>query len=254
MGNPELTRLWNLCPDNLQACRGVDRNFLPSIEAYLDNPKDKIDPSFEWRALRLLARQSPHFFTMIQTPNKVSDYLEGVRRKIQESKSKVKIEVVPEIKQETNDKEDGLMDVQELIKTEQLTPEEKNTHKTIVATPEQLKELSVIIGSSWKKLATKLGKNSILYIIFKHNNIYLRKSRFFFFYAGFSTDEITYFFEENAKVPDQALAMLQIWFDDDVDASLENLGYILEGLDMIAAADGVKRILDPVDKMEDISD
>lgn len=48
--------------------------------------------------------------------------------------------------------------------------------------------------------------------------------------------------------------MLQIWFDDDVDASLENLGYILEGLDMIAAADGVKRILDPVDKMEDISD
>lgn len=159
MGNTELTRLWNLCPDNLQACRGVDRNFLPSIEAYLNNPKDKVDPSFEWRALRLLARQSPHFFTMIQTPNKVSDYLEGVRRKIHESKSKVKIEVVQEIKQEPNDKEDGLMDVQELIKTEQLTPEEKNTHKTIVATPEQLKELSVIIGSSWKKLATKLGKN-----------------------------------------------------------------------------------------------
>lgn len=157
MGNSELTRLWNLCPDNLQACRGADRNFLPSIEAYLDNPKDKVDPSFEWRALRLLARQSPHFFTMIQTPNKVSDYLEGVRRKIHESKTKTKIEAVPEIKQEQTDKEDGMMDVQELIKTEQLPPEEKNAHKTVVATPEQLKELSVIIGASWNKLGTKLG-------------------------------------------------------------------------------------------------
>lgn len=84
MGNTELTRLWNICPDNLQACRGEDRNFLPSIETYLENPKDKVDQSFEWRALRLLARQSPHFFSLTQTPNKVSDYLEGVRKKIRE--------------------------------------------------------------------------------------------------------------------------------------------------------------------------
>lgn len=84
MGNTELTRLWNICPDNLQACRGEDRNFLPSIETYLENPKDKVDQSFEWRALRLLARQSPHFFSLTQTPNKVSDYLEGVRKKIKE--------------------------------------------------------------------------------------------------------------------------------------------------------------------------
>lgn len=84
MGNTELTRLWNICPDNLQACRGEDRNFLPSIETYLENPKDKVDQSFAWRALRLLARQSPHFFSLTQTPNKVSDYLEGVRKKIKE--------------------------------------------------------------------------------------------------------------------------------------------------------------------------
>jgi THO complex subunit 1 len=63
----ELTRLWNLCPDNLQASKGVNRNFLPSLESYLGNRKEKADPSFEWRALRLLARQSPHFFTLFNS-------------------------------------------------------------------------------------------------------------------------------------------------------------------------------------------
>lgn len=27
----ELTKLWNLCPDNLEACKGKDREFLPSL-------------------------------------------------------------------------------------------------------------------------------------------------------------------------------------------------------------------------------
>lgn len=48
--------------------------------------------------------------------------------------------------------------------------------------------------------------------------------------------------------------MLQHWFNDDDDASLDNLSYILEGLDMIAAADAIKRFLEPADKMEDISE
>lgn len=254
MGNVELTRLWNLCPDNLQACRGADRNFLPSIENYLENPKDKTDPTFEWRALRLLARQSPHFFSLTQTPNKVSDYLEGVRKKIHECKVRIKVEA-PEIKTEIVEveKEDGLVDeVQddgELIKAE--TMDDNNTHKTAVATPEQMKELCVIIGASYKKLGVKLGYNA---------------------------DVLKFFVDSHPLVTDQCNAMLHLWylikfninnlifnnylykyfyyfrFDEDDDASLDNLGYILEGLDMIAAADAVKRILEPVDKMEDISE
>lgn len=164
MGNTELTRLWNLCPDNLQACRGADRNFLPSIDVYLENPKDKIDPSFEWRALRLLARQSPHFFTLIQTPNKVSDYLEGVRKKIQESKTKkngpeVVVSAKPEI-ENVLEKDDGLIVVQderEMLKTEQFSSNAKTYYK-VVLTKEQLDILSVIVGGGWKKLGTKLGK------------------------------------------------------------------------------------------------
>ncbi|KAG4070193.1 hypothetical protein HA402_003883 [Bradysia odoriphaga] len=37
--------------------------------------------------------------------------------------------------------------------------DDKNTHKTAIATPEQLKELSVIIGGTWKKLGSKLANS-----------------------------------------------------------------------------------------------
>lgn len=173
MGNSELTRLWNLCPDNLQACRGDDRNFLPSIESYLENPRDKTDPSFEWRALRLLARQSPHFFTLVQTPSKISDYLEIVRKKMHETKTRVR-EAEAKLEPENDlvvEKEEILADEDaDLMKTEQL-PDDKNVHKTVTATPEQMKELSVIIGTDWKKLGTKLGKST-------HSSIWSGRSMF----------------------------------------------------------------------------
>lgn len=47
--------------------------------------------------------------------------------------------------------------------------------------------------------------------------------------------------------------MLSNWLEDDSN-SLEDLAYTLEGLKMISAADCIKRILEPVDKMEDISE
>ncbi|KAG4080645.1 hypothetical protein HA402_013175 [Bradysia odoriphaga] len=233
MGNAELTRLWNLCPDNLQACRGADRNFLPSIEQYLENPKDKTDATFEWRALRLLARQSPHFFTMIQTPNKVADYLESVRKKISESRTKTKVDPVEPLNpveieevQIQNTNEDGLTEDAEMLRS--ADQDDKNTHKTAIATPEQLKELSVIIGGTWQKLGSKLG---------------------------YTPDLLKFFADSNTtNVQEQCRTMLEHWFNDDDDASLDNLSYILEGLDMIAGADAIKRFLEPVDKMEDISE
>uniref|UniRef100_A0A182T6C0 Death domain-containing protein n=1 Tax=Anopheles maculatus TaxID=74869 RepID=A0A182T6C0_9DIPT len=243
MGNPEITRLWNLCPDNLQACKGTDRNFLPSLETYLENPKEKQDPSFEWRALRLLARQSPHFFTLFNTPSyKVSDYLESVRKKIQKDKLDIKLEHAiqeetanpthteqpePEGEGLVGEEEQEQMDT-ELLKTEQLTPEDKNTHKTLAVTKEQLSELAPSIGRDWKKLATKLG---------------------------YGADEIQYFESEHATVADQCCHLLTLWFDDDMDASLDNLAYILEGLEMIAAADSVKQMIALLsDKVEEVSE
>ncbi|XP_049530173.1 THO complex subunit 1 [Anopheles darlingi] len=243
MGNPEITRLWNVCPDNLQACKGTDRNFLPSLETYLENPKEKQDPSFEWRALRLLARQSPHFFTLFNAPSyKVSDYLESVRKKIQKDKLDVKLEsamqdaeaAAPCVEQAeaegeglVGDEEHEQMD-SELLKTDQLTPEDKNTHKTLSVSKEQLAELAPSIGKDWKKLATKLG---------------------------YSADEIQYFESENGTITEQCCHLLTLWFDDDMDASLDNLAYILEGLELVAAADAVKQMITLLsDKVEEVSE
>lgn len=233
----ELTRLWNLCPDNLQACKGDDRNFLPSLEAYLENPKEKADPSFEWRALRLLARQSPHFFTLFSIPSyKVSDYLDSVRKKMQKDRVEVKPESSEEIigvqAEQIEAEADGFVEEEqmeaELLKPESLTPEDKNSHKPVaMINAEQLELIAPIIGNDWKKLAAKLG---------------------------YSADEILFFETDKATVTDQCRTMLQIWFEDDMDAGLDNLAYILEGLGMISACEAVKKFIPANDKTEDISD
>jgi THO complex subunit 1 len=44
LGNSELTRLWNLCPDNLEACRLESRNFMPTLEEYFEEAIDQADP------------------------------------------------------------------------------------------------------------------------------------------------------------------------------------------------------------------
>lgn len=104
---------------------------------------------------------------------------------------------------------------------------DRHAHKVAVVSTEQMAHLSVIIGSSWRKLGTKLG---------------------------YTKDLLMFFAESHPTPTAQCQHMLRIWFDEDVDASLENLAYILEGLDMIAPADAIKRMLEPADKMEDISE
>lgn len=79
-------------------------------------------------------------------------------------------------------------------------------------TPAQLDALSSKL-TDWKKLAIKLG---------------------------YKADEIQYFESENATDASRAKNMLQLWFDDDEDASVENLLYILEGLKMADACDALR--------------
>ncbi|XP_055915515.1 THO complex subunit 1-like [Eupeodes corollae] len=235
LGNDVLTRLWNVSPDNLQACKSEDRNFLPPVDTYIENPREKSDPSFELRALRLLARQSPHFFTSVKAPSyKIADYLESVRKKIQKEKHEINkvggqpentvestVEVQEQVAFETPEEA-------ELLKTEPLmVQDDKNTHKTITASKENIEELALKIGTDWKKLGKKLG---------------------------YTADEMLYFETENLNPSDACKAMLTIWFENDDDASLDNLAYILEGLEKYGAAEAIKTIIDPPNKMEDISD
>lgn len=44
MGSAELTRLWNLSPDNMDACKDEKRVFLPSLEDYFSDAIDQNDP------------------------------------------------------------------------------------------------------------------------------------------------------------------------------------------------------------------
>lgn len=65
------------------------------------------------------------------------------------------------------------------------------------------------LQGDWKKLATKLG---------------------------FKEDEILFFKQENSTNAIRARKMLDIHFQDDEDASVDNLAYILEGLGLLEAA------------------
>lgn len=43
--SPELTKLWNHLPDNLEACRTKDRDFLPSLDSYFEEAIEQSDPA-----------------------------------------------------------------------------------------------------------------------------------------------------------------------------------------------------------------
>ncbi|XP_025027027.1 THO complex subunit 1 isoform X3 [Python bivittatus] len=93
MGNEELTRLWNLCPDNMEACKSESREYMPTLEEFFEeaieqaDPENMVDKEFKavnnsnygWRALRLLARRSPHFFQPTNQQFKsLPEYLENM--------------------------------------------------------------------------------------------------------------------------------------------------------------------------------
>lgn len=44
LGSSELTRLWNLCPDNMEACRAESRVFLPKLDDFFANAIEQEDP------------------------------------------------------------------------------------------------------------------------------------------------------------------------------------------------------------------
>ena len=93
LGCDELSRLWNLCPDNLEACSSTERIFVPSLDIFLEDaieeaknksmPREKkmiSDSNFTWQSLRLLSRESPHFFPYSSQAQirPLDEYLEAV--------------------------------------------------------------------------------------------------------------------------------------------------------------------------------
>ncbi|KAF9407075.1 hypothetical protein HW555_012780 [Spodoptera exigua] len=214
MGNNELTKLWNLCPDNLAACRTKERDFMPSLESYMvcagSARLARSCAGWGWRALRLLARRSPHFFVHTNNPiGRLPDYLTAMENNEEE---------ITEEQMEANlIKEGDANDIEQVPDSTHAGEEDydkTSRSRVTMISPAQLEALSSKL-TDWKKLAAKLG---------------------------YKADEIQFFETENATDSARAKNMLQLWFDDDEDASVENLLYIMEGLKMTDACEALKNV------------
>uniref|UniRef100_A0A8C2HK84 THO complex 1 n=1 Tax=Cyprinus carpio TaxID=7962 RepID=A0A8C2HK84_CYPCA len=140
----ELTRLWNLNPDNMEACKS-DSRFV------FGNSHLKIvvrNSNYGWRALRLLSRRSPHFFQPTNQQFKsLADYLENMVIKL--AKELPKDLPSEEIKTgEEDDDENG----DNLLKESNDSP----SIQSKAVTNSQMDEIAAKLGSQWKTLADHL--------------------------------------------------------------------------------------------------
>ncbi|XP_050298108.1 THO complex subunit 1 [Anthonomus grandis grandis] len=232
MGSKELTKLWNKNPINLEACKGKD--FLPTMDEFFGEAiaqfesgvpvkdEDNLlkDGHFGWRALRLLARRSPYFFSLNTQNHPLPKYLELMVHKMAHEKPGRNDENSQEATNEQEIEENILTEAEDqntedFHKPSEEFVEENNTSRqeTKNISDERLLLIIEKIAPDWEKLGTKLG---------------------------YKSDEIEWFKNENPIRFDQARHMMKLWFEDDEDANLDNLLYILEGLEMNEAAEAVR--------------
>ncbi|KAM4028015.1 THO complex subunit 1 isoform 1-T1 [Anomaloglossus baeobatrachus] len=162
MGNEELTRLWNLCPDNIEACKLETREFMPSLEQFFEEAMEQADPenmveeeykvvnnsNYGWRALRLLARRSPHFFQPTNQQFKsLPEYLENMVIKIAKELPPPSEEI------KTGEDEEDDEDNESLLKENNESPE---VQQQKVVTGELIESLANKLRQQWKTLAPHL--------------------------------------------------------------------------------------------------
>jgi len=208
MGNANLTKLWNLYPDNLEAASAPERDFLPSMDEYLSEAVEQLDPAQQveetyrkvhdgqwgWRALRLLAKKSPYFFTYGNAPiGTLPKYLTTMLKKHYPEWDKSKTES-GSAKEGDTSKDEG------------------STSGPVPLTEGHLEKLAANLGGDWTKLIPKLG---------------LTKADL----------------EAFQKEPEEAkrgLAMLKKWAKEEGEgATKDEIQYVLEGLKMEVVLEGV---------------
>ncbi|XP_028659489.1 THO complex subunit 1 isoform X2 [Erpetoichthys calabaricus] len=157
MGNEELTRLWNLNNDNMEACKSESREFMPSLEEFFEEAIEQADPAnmveekykvvnnsnYGWRALRLLARRSPHFFQPTNQQFKsLPEYLENMVIKLAKELPPPSEEIKTGEEDEDND--------DTLLKENNESPDVQH-HKSV--TGQQIEAVANKLGDQWKALA-----------------------------------------------------------------------------------------------------
>uniref|UniRef100_A0A3B3ZZP3 Death domain-containing protein n=1 Tax=Periophthalmus magnuspinnatus TaxID=409849 RepID=A0A3B3ZZP3_9GOBI len=165
MGNDELTRLWNLNPDNMEACKSESREFMPSLDEFFTEAIEQADPvnmveeeykvvrnpNYGWRALRLLSRISPHFFQPTNQKYKsLADYLDSMVSKL--AKELPKDIPSEEIKTGEEDDDDN---GDNLLKESNDSPSVQGIQNKLV-TNQQMDEMASKLGAQWKTLASQL--------------------------------------------------------------------------------------------------
>lgn len=231
-----MTKLWNFCPNNLEACKAKDRDFLPSLEDYFADAIEQVeagvdageatllkDSNFGWRALRLLARRSPHFFTYSQNIiHPLSHYLDMMVRKTAHERPGRSIESIKDDSQNENELDENILteeeqNAEELKQTDGddfVDEQNLRRHERKSLTDEQLELFSEKLATDWPRLASKVG---------------------------YKDDEIEFIKKGHQNIFDQAKNWLKLYFDDDEDATLDNFLYILEGLQMDEIAEVVRQ-------------
>ncbi|KAI3374858.1 hypothetical protein L3Q82_021396, partial [Scortum barcoo] len=162
MGNDELTRLWNLNQDNMEACKSDNREFMPSLDEFFAEAIEQADPAnmveeeykvvrnpnYGWRALRLLSRRSPHFFQPTNQKFKsLADYLDSMVSKL--AKELPKDIPSEEIKTGEEDDDDN---GDNLLKDSNDSP----SIQSKIVTNQQMDDIAAKLGSQWKALASHL--------------------------------------------------------------------------------------------------
>ncbi|GAA6234099.1 THO complex subunit 1 isoform X2 [Lates japonicus] len=162
MGNDELTRLWNLNQDNMEACKSDSREFMPSLDEFFTEAIEQADPAnmveeeykvvrnpnYGWRALRLLSRRSPHFFQPTNQKFKsLADYLDSMVSKL--AKELPKDIPSEEIKTGEEDDDDN---GDNLLKDSNDSP----SIQSKLVTNQQMDDIAAKLGAQWKMLASHL--------------------------------------------------------------------------------------------------
>ncbi|XP_056267214.1 THO complex subunit 1, partial [Pseudoliparis swirei] len=162
MGNDELTRLWNLNHDNMEACKSDSREFMPPLDEFFAEAIEQADPAnmvedqykavrnpnYGWRALRLLSRRSPHFFQPTNQKFKsLADYLDSMVSKLAKELPKdIPSEMIKTGEEDDDDNGDNL------LKDSNDSPGLQS--KTV--TNQQMDDIAAKLGGQWKALASHL--------------------------------------------------------------------------------------------------
>ena len=229
MGNANLTKLWNLCPDNFEAASAPERDFLPSMDEYLSEAVEQLDPANQveedyrkvhdgqwgWRALRLLAKKSPFFFTYGNNPiGTLPKYLTAMLKKHHPDWDSTK---------GGNVKDDSV---------------NTSTPSAVQCTEENLAKIAANLEDQWQKLVPKLGQTSADIASYQKEETEEASKSFFFDLYTFEGVPFAKIF--SLVFLERALLMLRKWAKDEGDgATKDELQYILEGLKMESALEGV---------------